>query len=42
MDFSDAEAATPTQILDMVEGREGMEYQVKSADSLCWFLHWVS
>ncbi|KAK1923734.1 PITH domain-containing protein [Papiliotrema laurentii] len=31
MDFSDAEARTPTQVLDVVEGRDGAEYQVKAA-----------
>jgi hypothetical protein len=29
MDFSDAEAADPTQVLEVVESREGVEYQVK-------------
>ena len=29
MDFSDAEARPATQILDVVEGREAVEYQVK-------------
>lgn len=29
MDFSDAEAREPTQKLEMVEKREGVEYQVK-------------
>lgn len=30
MDFSDAEGREPTQKLEMVERREGVEYQVKS------------
>jgi hypothetical protein len=29
MDFSDAEAADPTQVLEVVESRDGVEYQVK-------------
>lgn len=29
MDFSDAEATEAAQVLDVVEGREGVEYQVK-------------
>jgi len=29
MDFSDAEARDPTQVLEMVEQRNGVEYQVK-------------
>ncbi|RSH93496.1 hypothetical protein EHS25_007852 [Saitozyma podzolica] len=31
MDFSDAEAADPTQVLEVVESRDGVEYQVKAA-----------
>ena len=29
MDFADAEATEATQLFDVVEGREGVEYQVK-------------
>ncbi|GFZ50096.1 hypothetical protein JCM24511_07849 [Saitozyma sp. JCM 24511] len=31
MDFSDAEAADPTQVIEVVESRDGVEYQVKAA-----------
>jgi hypothetical protein len=34
MDFSDAENATPTQILETTETREGVEYQVKLVSPL--------
>ena len=34
MDFSDAEASDPTQSFDIVETREGAEYQAKSASLL--------
>jgi hypothetical protein len=29
LDFSDAESRTPTQQFDVVDAREGAEYQVK-------------
>jgi hypothetical protein len=33
MDFNDAESATPTQTFEVLETRQGVEYQVKSLTS---------